>query len=204
MSAKRTQTVLLVALTQLVWLGTAPGVRAAAPAGSPAGLTPPVRVIAPKPITREDAELMLREARGAIEQGRLDEAEKILSRVEGAHVNFSVFHVGPTPASVRRELTRAQRTTQTSGKTSSPAGGKNYLPFCAAAAGRPRLRKTPLPHGRWPAKNRPARRRLQLADQRLPRLPAAGWATSQRPEPLLSQQQRRRPQICPARRAVIR
>ena len=80
LSAKLTQTVLLVALTQLAWLGTTPGLRAATPVGSPAGLAPPPQATAQKPITREDAELMLRETRSAIEQGRLDEAEKILAR----------------------------------------------------------------------------------------------------------------------------
>ena len=106
MSAKRTQTVISVTLTQIA-LACACQLRdAATPEASTAAAGP--RHAFKSRITREDADLMLREARGAIEQGRLDEAEKILSRVESAHVNYSVFHVGPTPASVRRELTRAQ------------------------------------------------------------------------------------------------
>ena len=75
---------------------------------------------------------MLREARGSIEQGRLDEAEKILTRVENAHVNYSVFHVGPNPASVRRELTRARRLAGNTGKPAAQAGtagSKSFLPF---------------------------------------------------------------------------
>ncbi len=92
------------------------------------------------PTSQKDADLMLREARGAIEQGRLVEAEKILTRVESAHINFSVFHVGPTPASVRRELVRAQRLSHADSKSphrAEPAAGKSHLPFARTAAAKP-------------------------------------------------------------------
>jgi len=99
---------------------------AAAPATSQAGAT----VL--KPSSQADADIMLRQARNAIEAGRLDEAEKILTRVESAHVNYSVFHVGPTPASVRRELTRAQNSSKGAAKsTAAQSAGKaaGLLPF---------------------------------------------------------------------------
>ncbi|MCI0334258.1 MAG: general secretion pathway protein GspD [Planctomycetes bacterium] len=63
-----------------------------------------------KPMTRDDVELMLREARAAISNGKFDEAEKLVTRAENARIHYSMFHFGPTPASVRRELNRARRT----------------------------------------------------------------------------------------------
>lgn len=86
-----------------------------------------------KPLTREEADVMLREARSAIEQGQLEQADKIVSRVESAHIGAynSPFHIGVTPQTVRRELTRARRVAG-SAKPTSPAnaaGGKSYLPF---------------------------------------------------------------------------
>ncbi len=132
MSAKRTQTAVIIALTQLVWLGTTHRSRAVTPDGTSAERMPTAQGAPQKPITREDAELMLREAHGAIEQGRLDKAEELLSRVEKAHVNFSFFHVGPTPASVRRELSRAQHLAHVAGKSSHQSGNtalQSHLPF---------------------------------------------------------------------------
>jgi general secretion pathway protein D len=130
LSAKRTHTVISITLAQIALACALQTARAATPEASAAA--PPARPTVQKPITREDADLMLREARGAIEQGRLDEADKILTRVENAHVNYSVFHVGPNPGSVRRELTRARRMAGTPGTTASQAantGSKKFLPF---------------------------------------------------------------------------
>ncbi len=74
-----------------------------------------------RPLTRNDVELMLREARSAIEQSNFAEADRILVRAENSHIHYSLFHFGPTPSSVRRELNRARRAqgdspTATSGK----------------------------------------------------------------------------------------
>jgi general secretion pathway protein D len=62
-----------------------------------------------KRLTREDVDLMLRQARSAIQEGKFEEAEKILVRAENAHVHYSIFHFGATPSGVRRELNRARR-----------------------------------------------------------------------------------------------
>jgi general secretion pathway protein D len=130
LSAKRTHTLISIAVTQIALACALPTACAAAPEASTA--VPAARPTIQKPLTREDADLMLREARGNIEEGRLDEAEKILTRVENAHVNYSVFHVGPNPASVRRELTRARRLAGAPGKPAVQAsvpGAKSFLPF---------------------------------------------------------------------------
>ncbi len=44
-----------------------------------------------------------------------------------AHVNFSVFHVGPTTESIRRELSRAQHLAHANGKSSKD--GQSHQPF---------------------------------------------------------------------------
>ncbi|MCC7475325.1 MAG: hypothetical protein IT425_08010 [Pirellulales bacterium] len=129
MSATLTRTLLLFALVSFTPAGVATKLHAAAPASSQATAS----ALPQKPLTREDADLMLRETRVKIEQGRLDEAEKILGRVETAHINYSVFHVGPSPASVRRELTRAQNTAQAgrgqTATTENASSSKGFLPF---------------------------------------------------------------------------
>lgn len=130
MSAKLTHTAVLVALTQVAWLGAVQTASAAAP--DKPGVTTLPHAGPQKPLTREEAEVMLKEAHTAVEQGRLDDAEKILTRIENAHVNFSVFHVGPTTSSVRRELTRARHASQADAKTGGKpagAGAMSHLPF---------------------------------------------------------------------------
>ncbi len=92
----------------------------AAPAGGSTSASGQAKPTAARPLTRDDVELMLREARAAISNGKLDEAEKLLTRAENAHIHYSMFHFGPTPASVRRELNRARRT---AGPAKSRAGG---------------------------------------------------------------------------------
>lgn len=125
------RTILLIALAQAASLATCCELRAEAPANSVGPSQPPTRPTIQKPITREDAELMLREAHSAIEQGRFADADKIISRVEKAHVQFPFIHTGPTPASLRKELNRADRL-RTASKSLSheqPKGAKKYLPF---------------------------------------------------------------------------
>lgn len=129
MSAKLTRHVLFLTLTPIAWLCSTPALRAATPATSSATAASSAPAVALKPMTREEAELMLKQARSAIAEGRLDEADKMLTRVENAHVNFSVFHVGPNPATVRRELTRAKIAAKT---------GNNGIAQDAAAAGKTR------------------------------------------------------------------
>jgi type II secretory pathway component GspD/PulD (secretin) len=130
LSTKRTQITVFLSLSQLAFLGLACELRAQNPADSSAA-TPSQAGVVQKPITREDAELMLREAHGHIEQGRFDEAEKIISRVEKANVQFPYFHVGPTPAALRRELVHAQRLRAATKSLShdQPTGASRFLPF---------------------------------------------------------------------------
>ena len=125
------RTILLIALAQAASLATCCELRAEAPADSSGASQPPAQPTVQKPITREDAELMLREAHSAIEQGRFDDADKIISRVENAHVQFPFIHTGPTPASLRKELSRADRLRSASKSLSheQPTGAKKYLPF---------------------------------------------------------------------------
>lgn len=80
-----------------------------------------------KPMSREDVELMLREARSAIGQGNLDEAERLLTKAENARIHYSMFHFGATPASVRRELNKARRAPGMASK--SPVAGTTPTPL---------------------------------------------------------------------------
>jgi general secretion pathway protein D len=108
-----------------------PGLRAQSPVDPATAQRQPAQPAVQKPLTREDAELMLREAHSLIERGQLDDAEKLVSRVEKSRVQFSRLHLGPTPASVRRELTNAQRLRAASKSLSHERANpsKRYLPF---------------------------------------------------------------------------
>ena len=125
------RTILLIALAQAASLAICCELRAQAPANSIGASQTPARPTIQKPLTREDAELMLREAHSAIEQGRFADADKIISRVENAHIQFPFIHTGPTPASLRKELNRADRLRAASKSLSheKPSGAKKYLPF---------------------------------------------------------------------------
>ncbi|HEY2412650.1 MAG TPA: hypothetical protein VGI40_10430 [Pirellulaceae bacterium] len=125
------RTILLIALAQAASLATYSELRAEAPANSVGASQTSAQPIVQKPISREDADLMLREAHSAIEQGRFDDAEKIISRVEAAHVQFPFIHTGPTPASLRKELARADRlhTASKSLSHDQSQGAKKYVPF---------------------------------------------------------------------------
>jgi general secretion pathway protein D len=101
LSAKRFQTLLIVAgITMLVCAVASTFAQTARPGAS--SLSPDGR------LTRDDVELVLRQARSAIERGAFDEAEALVRRAEGANMRYTLFHLGPTPTSVRRELNRAR------------------------------------------------------------------------------------------------
>jgi general secretion pathway protein D len=126
------RTTLLITLVQAASLAICCELRAETSAGASGAPQSPTRPTIHKPITREDAELMLREAHSAIEQGRFEDADKIISRVENAHVQFPFIHTGPTPQSVRKELNNAQRLRSASKSLShnnQPSGASKYLPF---------------------------------------------------------------------------
>ncbi len=137
MRTKRSRTILLIILSQLASMATCRSLRAAAPDDAAGTRQSPARPVIQKPLTREDAELLLREAHGLIEQGRLDDADKILSRVENAHVQYPLFHVGPSPASLRKELTHAERlrAARKSLSHDQPEGASRYLPFSRNTSG---------------------------------------------------------------------
>jgi general secretion pathway protein D len=98
-------------------------------------------------LTREDVDLMLRQARSAIQQGKLDEAEALVKRAEVAGAHYPFFHLGPTPTSVRRELNRARRVQPSSGQALAQGARQGLGPFSAdgglphEAAGDPFLQR---------------------------------------------------------------
>jgi general secretion pathway protein D len=80
-----------------------------------------------------DVDKLLVEARAAIEAGNLDRASALVDEAEAAHPKYSLFHLGPTPALVRRELVKAQKSAGKNALTSSPnslvaARERNYEP----------------------------------------------------------------------------
>jgi general secretion pathway protein D len=109
LSAMRMRTILLGAWTLWCAVCATPACAAAPSGDSEAGGSRRTPSAIERPLTRADVDLMLRDARSAIQQGRLEEADKILVRAENAHVHYSLLHFGPTPSTVRRELNRARR-----------------------------------------------------------------------------------------------
>jgi len=132
----------LVALSQLAGFGIAQALHAATSQGSSSSTSQSAQTALQKPITREEADQLLRQAHSAIEQGHLDDAEKVLSRVENAHVNFSVFHVGPTTESIRRELSRAQHLAHANGKSSKDS--QAHQPFARTQNGSTKTPEDPF------------------------------------------------------------
>jgi general secretion pathway protein D len=63
---------------------------------------------APATLSRGDVDRLLAEAHTAIETGDLERATALVERAEAARPSYSLFHMGPTPASVRRELVEAR------------------------------------------------------------------------------------------------
>lgn len=81
-----------------------------------------------KPMTRKDVDVLLREAKSSLEQGELDAAERLIAKAESARIHYSMFHIGATPSSLRRDLNRARRAAgQTGG--SATAGGDSRSPL---------------------------------------------------------------------------
>jgi general secretion pathway protein D len=125
LNAIRLRTILLLACGLFAAHGTTQP-SAAAPANTLSRGEP----TAQRPLTRNDVELLLREARSAISRGKLDEAESLVTRAENARIHYSLFHFGPTPLSVRRELNRARKTQGSSNNNSSDAPKEQPLnPF---------------------------------------------------------------------------
>ncbi len=107
LNAKRNSTVFVALSVLLGTLGPLALVfpaRAVEPAGpnSPASQQP-----ANRNLTRGDVDALLRQARTAIKDGNLDQADVLLSRAENAGVHYPIFHFGATPSSVRREFAQA-------------------------------------------------------------------------------------------------
>jgi general secretion pathway protein D len=140
------RTILLIALAQAASLASYCELRAEAPVNSPGASQSPARPVVQKPITREDAELMLREAHSAIEQGRFADADKIITRVENSHIQFPFIHTGPTPASLRKELNRADRLRAASKSMShdGPTGAAKYLPFSRGGSSQANAKTDPF------------------------------------------------------------
>jgi general secretion pathway protein D len=60
--------------------------------------------------SRGEAESLMVRARKAMKEGRLDEADSLISQAEKLKVEYSVLHFGDTPKKLRAELRAAERT----------------------------------------------------------------------------------------------
>lgn len=60
-------------------------------------------------LTRDDVDRMLSQARAAIKAGKLEQAELLVRRAEGAGISYPFMHFGPKPSTVRRELDKARK-----------------------------------------------------------------------------------------------
>lgn len=63
----------------------------------------------PGGMSHANVDKLLVEARAAIQAGNLDRASALVAQAEAAQPKYSLFHLGPTPTLVRRELTKAQK-----------------------------------------------------------------------------------------------
>lgn len=186
MSANRTHAVLSLTLTLIASACALTNAHAATPESSTA------RPAVQKPITREEADVLLREARSAIEQGQLEQADKIVSRVESAHIAAysSPFHIGVTPQTVRRELTRARRVAGTA-KPTSPAnatGGKSYLPFARNGSAKTDTTQDPFAARNQMNAQKPATPATSAAGSVVQTAPARSMGTVSSPEGAASPQ----------------
>lgn len=89
-------------------------------------------------LSRNDVDRLLREATAAIDQGKFEEADAILRRTEKAGVHYPLLHMGPTPASVRRALAKAQRAAEPAkpSSTAKPVDPFNRAPGVQTGASR--------------------------------------------------------------------
>ena len=74
----------------------------------------------PGALSHNDVDKLLVDARAAIAAGNLDRASALVERAEAAQPKYTLFHLGPTPTLVRRELTQAQKSAGKSPATMSP------------------------------------------------------------------------------------
>jgi hypothetical protein len=143
LSAKRTHLILVVAGVAVGALCDVEPITAQVTGSS-------TQAAAPQPLTRDDVDVLLRQARSAIAQGNLDEADALVKRAEDTRAHYPFFHMGPTPTSVRRELNRARRVQPSSGKSATRGtrnglglfGGANRAPQSAATD--PFLQRDPV------------------------------------------------------------
>jgi len=60
-------------------------------------------------LNRAEVDKLLVQARQAMAEGNLDQADVLVAKAEASGIRYPLLHFGPTPAKVRFELTRAQR-----------------------------------------------------------------------------------------------
>ena len=91
----------------------------------------------PGALSHNDVDKLLVDARAAIAAGNLDRASALVERAEAAQPKYTLFHLGPTPTLVRRELTQAQK-----------AAGKNPTAMSSGSLAAARERQyEPAPMG---------------------------------------------------------
>ncbi|MGD9634212.1 MAG: hypothetical protein AB7I57_22190, partial [Pirellulales bacterium] len=85
----------------------------------------------PGKVSHGDVDKMLLDARAAIEARDFARASALVDQAEAAQPKYSLFHLGPTPALVRRELQRAQQAAGADG-ASRASLDKNSRPYVPA------------------------------------------------------------------------
>ena len=119
---------IILILACLPW-GTFGAIRCSGAEATPAA-APAAQAAARSPMTRNDVDLLLRQARSAIQESNFEQADALVRRAEGAHIHYSLFHLGHTPSSVRRELERARHAQRPAGqKPSQPEAARPRLPM---------------------------------------------------------------------------
>ncbi|WP_145251209.1 type II secretion system protein GspD [Aeoliella mucimassa] len=72
------------------------------------------------PLSREQVDQLLVQAKAAIGAGDLKKADSLITQAEGADVRYPMFHFGDTPGSLRRDLMQAQANNQDPFNTPGP------------------------------------------------------------------------------------
>jgi general secretion pathway protein D len=107
----------------MLWLSTDPALTTyAAPAMEVEAGAANSQHSAERSLSRDEVDKLLAQARSAIAAGNLDQAQALVERAEKAHIRYPLFYFGPTPSSVRHELSSAQTQRGVSGGGVSAAG----------------------------------------------------------------------------------
>jgi len=85
-----------------------------------------------RPVTRQDVDSLLKQAKQALQQGDLPRADQLVTQAEAANVRYPLFYQGDRPARLRRMVVDAQR--DAARRPTDPFLASSGMPRTAGAA----------------------------------------------------------------------